>query len=173
MEYCSKCKMPKLERGLDRCYCEPTMDNMTEDKAEALIRELIAEALAGPQRCWLAPITDPTELKNLVVDPADLPVSVYCIGDSRVYDNTGTGWTYIDDDGFKQDVVLAMSSYVGSTVLYNGKTIGNVRSVSFKDSPLPIETLQEVQLMSCPVTEIFFMFGYLPESLVKGRDGNI
>lgn len=118
MEYCSKCKMPKLERGLDRCYCEPTMDNMTEDKAEALIRELIAEALAGPQRCWLAPITDPTELKNLVVDPANLPVSVYCIGDSRVYDNTGTGWTYIDDDGFKQDVVLAMSPYVGSTVLY-------------------------------------------------------
>lgn len=142
MEYCSKCKMPKLERGLDRCYCEPTMDNTTEDKAEALARELVAETLAGPQRCWLTPITDPTELKDLVLDPADLPVSVYCIGDSRVYDNTGTGWTYIDDDGFKQDVVLAMNPYDSISVDLVGRLSARrngqndrVRTRGHSDSP--------------------------------------
>lgn len=110
MEYCNKCKMPKLQRGLDRCYCEPIEITTDEEQSEILERELFAKGLEGPQRHWLAPITDPIELKDLILDPADLPVSVYCIGDSRVYDNTGTGWTYIDDDGFRQDVVLAKSS---------------------------------------------------------------
>lgn len=112
MEYCTNCNMPKLERGLDRCYCEPVIYTTTEDEDEASARRLLAETYATfQQKCWLAPIQDLAELKNLSIDPASLPVCVYCIETSRVYDNDGRGWTYIDDDGFTQNVVLVLFSY--------------------------------------------------------------
>jgi len=149
MEYCSKCKMPKLERGLDRCYCEPSIDNTMEDEIATRTREQLAETIGSPFRHWLAPISDPSELKNTVIDPTSLPLSVFCTGDSRVYENTGTGWTFIDDDGFRQDLVLAISPYIGATLVMGNIRIGIIESIKADRSTCPIYEMDKGPEQTC------------------------
>ena len=160
MEYCKSCKMPIIDWGMDRCYCDPevvTLDNgPNEDENEAAKREAYLTRLVYFQRNWLAPIAKPADLKGLTVDPTQLPVSVFCTDDSNVYENDGNGWTYMDEYGFRQDVVLAKDSYAGCELHVNGKVLGKIERVSFRLPPKRPSP-----------------FPNLPKDLISIPDGNI
>lgn len=103
MEYCQKCKMPKIDWGMDRCYCAPELSELDEDPSVALDRAAYISALLNETRYWLPPILYRSELAAVDLKGALLPISIFCVEGTIVFENDGNGWTYIDEYGIRQD----------------------------------------------------------------------
>jgi hypothetical protein len=82
--------MPKIDYGMDRCFCEP------EEKSETAAEEEFCY--------WLAPVLFCSDIGRIDLSTEKLPVRVWCVEDSLVYGNNGRGWFYIDEFGILQDV---------------------------------------------------------------------